>query len=247
MLVSTTKLIQIFCQLDDFCQAYQQKLQHYLLTEDPLKSRHSSNRPRLQLSELMCIEVLYHLSAHQCFEYFYRDEVLNGSLKSCFPQAPSYNRFVELKARMPPALVCYLHLCKLGAALGIYYADSTTLTLCRNQRIPSHKVFSGKAQRGRNSMGWFYGFKLFVVINGFGHMAQAFLTPGHVADNKASVMKRLLQGIKGLVFADKGFINGKAAEELISKGLQLITSVKNTMKNKLLKMGHKLLLRKRGG
>lgn len=182
----------------------------------------------------MCIEVPYHLSGHKCFEYFYCDEVLNGALKSYFPKAPSYNPFVELKARMLPALVCYLHLCRLGAALGIYYADSTTLTVCRNQRIPSHKVFRGKAQRGRNSMGWLYGFKLFVVINGFGELARAFLTPGHVADNKASVMKRLFKGIRGLVFADKGFINGKVAAELVSKGLQLITSVKRNMKNKLL-------------
>lgn len=233
--------------MDDFSKAYEQKLQGHLLTQDCPKSRHSSNRPCLQLSELMCLEVLYHLSGHKCFEYFYRDEVLNGSLNSFFPKAPSYNRFVELKPRMLPALICYLHLCKLGAALSIYYADSTTLTVCRNQRIPSHKVFRGQAQRGRNSMGWFYGFKLFVVINGFGELAQAFISPGKVADNNATTMKRLFKGIKGLVFADKGFINGKVAEELIDKGLQLITSVKSNMKNRLLKLEHKLLLRKRRG
>lgn len=130
--------------------------------------------------------------------------------------------------------------------LGIYYADSTTLSVCRPQRISAHKVFKDKAERGKTTMGWFYGFKLFIVINGLGELAAAFLTKGNVADNNASMMRRLFKRLKGLVFADKGFINAKAAEELMSGGLRLITKVRMNMKNKLLEMNHKMLLMKRG-
>lgn len=244
MLISTPKLVEMFCQMDDFCQVFEKTLGPHLLPAT--LSPHSVNKPSLAISEMMCIEVLYHLSGHKCFEYFYRNEVRGGSLESYFPKAPSYTRFVELKPRMLAALICYLHLCSLGAMLGIYYADSTTLSVCRPQRIRSHKVFKDKAERGKTTMGWFYGFKLFIVINGLGELAAAFLTKGNVADNNGSVMRRLFKGLKGVAFADKGFINQKAAEDLLEGGLRLITKLRTNMKNKLVEMNHKLLLRKRG-
>lgn len=59
-------------------------------------------------------------------------------------------------------------------------------------------------------------------------------------------MIKLFSKLKGCAFADKGFINQKASENLIEKGLLLITKLKKNMKNKLLKMEHKMLLQKRG-
>lgn len=95
-------------------------------------------------------------------------------------------------------------------------------------------------------MGWFYGFKLFILINATGELMNALVEPGNVADNSAPLMRRLFKRIKGLLFADKGFINGKVAGELMDKGLQLITKVRKNMKNVLMRMEHKLLLMKRG-
>jgi hypothetical protein len=57
-------------------------------------------------------------------------------------------------------------------------------------------------------------------------------------------MIKLLSKLKGLAFADKGFINQKAVEELLSKGLHLITGIRQNMKNKLIRMERKLLLQK---
>ena len=236
----------MFCQMDDFCTLFEEKIGSRLLLPDFAKSARCTNKPALALSEIMCIEVLYHLSGYKCFEYFYRDEVLGGSLESYFPKAPSYNRFVELKPRMLVALICYLHLHAIGRMIGLYYADTTTLKVCRNQRIGIHKVFKGKAQRGKTSMGWCYGFKLFVVINGLGELAGAFLTPANVGDNNGGAIRRLFKGLKGLAFADKGFINGRAAEALMDQGLRLITPIRGNMKNRLMEMKHKLLLKKRG-
>ena len=244
MLISTLKLVELFCQLDDFCIAFEKNIAPHLLPGPG--SAHSANRPAISVSEMMCIEIVYHLSGHKCFEYYYRSEVLEGNLRSYFPKAPSYNRFVELKPRMLTALVCYLQLYGMGRMLGLYYADSTTLTVCRSQRINSHKVFKGKAERGKSSMGWFYGFKLFIVINGFGELANAFITKGNVADNNGSIMQRLFRKLRGLAFADKGFINAKAAEDLLAGGLRLITKVRKNMKNQFIEIGHKMLLMKRG-
>ena len=245
MLISAVKLVQIFCQIDDCCTLFEQKFQALLLAADHAKSVHSTNKPALALSEIMCIEVRYHLSGYKCFEYFYRDQVAQGSLRTYFPKAPSYNRFVELKPSMLVALICYLHLHALGRMIGIYYAGSTLLKVCRNQRIASHKVFKDRARRGKTAMGWCYGFKLFVVINGLGELAGALLTPANVGDSNGGVIRRLFKGLKGLSFANKGFLNGKAAA-VIEQGLRLVTSIRSNRKNSLMELNHKLLLKKRG-
>jgi hypothetical protein len=245
MLINEVKLIQLFCEIDDFTHVYEQKLAGHLLPVN-LNSKHSSNKPRISLSEMMTLEITYHLSGHKCFEYFYQHEVLQGSLKNYFPAAPSYNRFVELKPRMLVALICYLHCLRLGTFLGLYYADSTALKVCHNRRIHCHQVFSATAKRGQCSVGWFYGFKLFLVVNGLGEIVQAFVTPGNVADNGLATLKRLFKALTGLAFADKGFASQKAFTPLFEQGLKLITYIRSNMKNKLLLLQEKMLLKKRG-
>ncbi len=244
MLINTLKIVEIFCEVDDFCKVYEEKLAPHLLACPT--SKHSVNTPGLTLSELMTIEILYHRSGHKCFQYFYEQEVRSGGLHSYFPQAPSYNRFIELKPRMLLALISYLHCLRLGVLLGIYYGDSTTLSVCHNRRIKHHRVFARQAHRGKTSVDWFYGFKLFVVVNGLGELMNVFVTPGNVSDSSAATIQRLFKGLTGVAFADKGFINAKAFEALLQQGLKLITSIRSTMKNKLVELNEKLLLKKRG-
>jgi len=69
-----------------------------------------------------------------------------------------------------------------------------------------------------------YGLKLFLIINAFGEIMNAFFTPGNVADNNLDTMVKFFGKLKGYAFADKGFINAKASESLMNKGLLLITS-----------------------
>jgi len=245
MLINEAKLIQLFCEIDDFTRVYEQKLAGQLLPIN-FNSKHSSNKPHISLSEMMTLEIIYHLSGYKCFEYFYCQEVLQGSLHPYFPHTPSYNRFVELKPRMLVALICYLHCLRLGTFLGLYYADSTALKVCHNRRIHCHKVFRATAKRGQCSVGWFYGFKLFLVVNGLGEIVQAFVTPGNVADNALSTLKRLFRKLSGLAFADKGFASQKAFTPLFEQGLKLITSIRSNMKNKLVLLHEKMLLKKRG-
>jgi hypothetical protein len=244
MLINELKLIELFCELDDFCLLYEPKMAAHSLL--PTTGRHLTRKPVITLSEMMTLEITYHLSGYKCFEYYYHNEVENGPLHACFPHAPSYNRFVELKPRMLTALFCYLHLLRLGRFMQCYYADSTPLKACHNRRIHQHKVMAGLAQRGQCSTGWFYGCKLFLVVNAFGEIVQAFVAPGNVADNAAATLRKLLGNLKGEVYADKGFINQKLFEELLTAGLKLVTKLRSNMKNKLMLLREKWLLQKRG-
>ncbi len=87
-----------------------------------------------------------------------------------FPDLVSYNRFIELKGSALIPLCSYLNL-KKGKVTGISFVDSTSIKVCNNRRIHSHKVFKSLAKRGKNSMGWFYGFKLHLIINDQGELS----------------------------------------------------------------------------
>ena len=71
---------------------------------------------------------------------------------------------------------------------GLYVIDSTSLRVCINLRIPRHKVFKDIAQRGKTSTGWFYGFKLHMVINHVGELMFVHISAGNV-DDRTTVLK----------------------------------------------------------
>jgi hypothetical protein len=243
MLLNDMKLIEMYCNLDDFVIACEKVSSTKLIGSN---SPHSFNKPCISQSEMLCIEIVYHLSGYKCFQYYYENVVIKGALKEYFPNAPSYNRFIQLKPRILMLLVLYFQCCRLGKLCGLYYADSTSLSVCDNRRIHSNKVFKTQATRAKTSTGWFYGFKLFLVVNAFGEIVKVAFTTANVADNNLQQMLKLFSKLEGLVFADKGFINQNAMQELFKNGLHLITGIRANMKNKLMLLSHKLLLRKRG-
>ena len=123
--------------------------------------------------------------------------------------------------------------------------DSTPLRVCRNQRIHIHKIFDGLASRGKCSMGWFFGFKLHLIINDKGEILNFVFTTSGVDDREPLKDGVLLKNIKGKLFGDKGYIGKTLFESLFVDGIQLFTKVKNNMKNSLMSIADKICLRKR--
>ncbi len=231
-------LLEMFCDVDDFCQRFLQSQQGRLLG-------HGENKPgpkrRPSVSEVMTILILFHQSNYRTFKHFYIEHVMQN-LRSEFPHLVSYNRFVEEKATVLLPLCAYL-LSRRGATTGISFIDATTLAVCHNRRIPRHRVFDGLAARGKTSMGWFYGFKLHVIVNDQGELLRFYLTPGNVDDRKPVL--HMARDLWGKLFGDKGYISQVLFEELFAIGIQLITPLRKNMKNRLLPLQDKLLARKR--
>ena len=98
--------------------------------------------------------------------------------------------------------------------------------------------------RGHTSVGWFFGFKLHLVINELGELLACRLTPGNVDDR--TPVPDLTQDVFGKLFGDKGYISRKLLAELFERGIHLITKLKTNMKNRLMPLGDMVLLRKRG-
>ena len=53
----------------------------------------------------------------------------------------------------------------LYTTFGFAFVNSTKLPVCNNKRIHSNKVFKGLAWRGKDTIGWFYGFKIHLIVN----------------------------------------------------------------------------------
>jgi hypothetical protein len=242
MILNDTKLIEIFCDCDDFCKLVEKFPSPKLLTSG---KRKPTREPAISLSECMCIMILYHHCGMKCFQYYYEEIVLK-SMKNYFPKVPSYNRFVELIPRTSVMLFLYVNLYRRGKETGYYFADSKKLPVCDNLRIRSNKVFYGIAGRSKSSTGWFYGLKFFLVINAFGQIINCFIIPANFADNNFDVMKKLFNRLKGFVFADKGFISKEAFEFCYKLGLKIVTTIRSNMKNMLMPMIERLFRMKRG-
>lgn len=231
-------LTELFCNVDDFCKNFEPALKQHLLTFD-LKQ---PPKTKLSMSEIMTIVIHFHQSGYRCFKHYYQRHV-QGYLAPFFPNLVSYNRFIEL---MPSALVgiCPYLKTRMGKPTGISYVDSTSLAVCTNQRISRHKVFKGSAARGKTSIGWFFGFKLHLVVNDKGDLLSVQCTPGNVHDVK--VLDDLCAHLFGKLFGDRGYISAEKAKNLKEKfGVELITTQRKNMKKKEIASFDKILLRGR--
>jgi hypothetical protein len=232
-------VVEIFCDIDDYCQRYFTAMNCRLL---PNPQRQRNKGCRLHLSEIMTLVVLFHLSHYRTFKDYYNDCVLKD-LKVYFPRVVSYNRFVELMQTALLPLSAYLK-AKAGERTGLYYVDASALPVCHNKRIHRHKVFKDLASRGKTTMGWFYGFKLHLVINTKGEVMSFCLTPGHIDDR--APLEKLFKGLKGLAFGDRGYISKEKYQRLLQKGLCLVTRIKKNMKQKPMTALQSFFLSKRG-
>lgn len=227
----------LFCVIDDFCKMYEEWEQHRLIPASGTRRRAGM----MSLSELMTIMVLFHVSPCKNFKWFYLAYLPLKHGKD-FPNRVSYTRFVALQSRLFLPLQLLLHSLR-GEETGLYFMDATSLPVCHNKRIKRHRVFDGMAKRGRTTMGWFYGFKLHVAMNHKGQIMAVKVTAGNTDDRDP--VPDITKDLKGLMAADKGYISNQLFDELYRRGLKLLVGIRKNMKNHLMPIGEKLLLRKR--
>jgi hypothetical protein len=233
-----SKITEIFCIVDEFCKEYDKVVNSSLLG-------HLSKRPSIMSnSEVITLCILFQLSGFRTFKHFYIFYV-QKHMKDDFPATVSYNRFTELMSQNLMAMTLFLKTCCLGKSTGISFVDSTPVRVCKPKRIRNNKVFKGIATTGKSTMGWFHGFKLHIIINDKGEILNFTITQANVDDRAPLKKKRFLDKIYGKLYADKGYIGKDLMKLLFNDGLHLITHIKNNMKNSLMTMSDKILLRKR--
>ena len=141
------------------------------------------------------------------------------------------NQLTILRMLLVPAFVILLLCGFRGWALVAFFAAGLT------------DLFDGLAARGKTSMGWFYGLKLHFVINHKGQIMALKITPGNTADS--TVLDEMTRQLAGKLYADKGYIGRELFHKLWRRGLHLITSIRRNMRNYLMPLADKVMLRKR--
>lgn len=241
-MITEDKVTELFCMADDFCKFFDAMMKKYTLKSDNKRAYHRDST--MSKSEIMLIMILFHDSGYRCLKHFYVEKVCKH-LRHLFPKVVSYNRFVELEKQVAVPFDLFIKKVLLGKCTGISFVDSTPLRVCRNQRIHIHKVFKGIAQRGKCSMGWFFGFILHLICNEKGEVLNFIITPGDVDDRKPLEYKAFVEFIYGKLVGGKGYIGKNLFQRLFVDGIQLITKLKSNMKGALMSVSDKLLLRKR--
>ena len=225
----------LFCDVDDFIKNF--KVREDLESLGPVKK---TRLPSLNISEIMTILILFHSSQFRTFKHYYLWLTQYG--RGYFPDLVSYNRFIQLAPTALTPLLYFLNSRK-GSQSGVAFMDSMPLRVCNIKRAKRNKVFEGIAHTSKSTMGWFHGFKIHLIINDVGELLSFHLSPANTDDRKP--VRKMTEGIFGKLFADKGYISKKLFEDLLECGLKIVTPIKKNMKNALMEMEEKILLRKR--
>ncbi len=238
MNITTDKVTEIFYLTDEFCN-------HFTASMSPFKIGNTAKRkPLMSESEVITLMTLFHFGSFRNMKHFYQQYV-QKHLQSEFPRTVSYNRFTELMQAAVLPMTIFLKTCCLGECTGISFIDSTPIRVCKNKRIKRNKVFKDTATLGKSTMGYFFGFKLHLIVNDKGEILNFVITQGNVDDREPLKNERFIESIKGKLYGDKGYLSKELTNMLFVDGLHLITNIRNNMKNCLMELKDKIMLRKR--
>src|SRR5215210_1270099 len=114
------RIVEVFCEVDDFCQAFVPQWEASLLGPGGPAPR----GPHVDQRD-------HHAAAHssgfkhlKSFDHGFAEPLLRGS----FPGMPCYEHFVALQKSAFVPLVFFL-VSHLGSKTGLYYIDSTALAI----------------------------------------------------------------------------------------------------------------------
>lgn len=238
MYFTQDKITEIFVLADEFCKEFEKTMSIHSIGKAPKK------KPKMSISEVICIMVIFHGMNQKTMKHFYLNFV-QKYLTEYFPKTVSYNRFVELMQQAALPMSVFLKLCCLGECTGITYVDSTPVRVCKNKRIKRNKVFKNIATLGKSTMGFFYGFKLHLVVNEKGDLLNFQITQANVDDREPLKNPKFTEKISGKMFGDKGYISNQLTQLLFHNDIHLFTTIKKNMTNSLMTLSDKILLRKR--
>ena len=105
-MISDTKIIEIFCKLDDFSKEYNTVIRKNSISDGSTIKRRI-RKFKMSDSEVMTILVIFHLKSYRNLKHFYINYVCKY-MREMFPDCVSYNRFVELQKKVTQPWTYYI-------------------------------------------------------------------------------------------------------------------------------------------
>jgi hypothetical protein len=243
IMITESKVTEIFCIADDFCKEFEEEMAKNTLPSSPDAPKRRRKR-MMSDAEVITILICFHFNTCRNFRHYYLSCVC-GQWEHLFPRSFSYNRFVEIMPRCFVALTMFLRLACFGQCTGISFVDSTCIPVIHNKREFNMKVFKSIAAKGKSTMGWYVGFKLHLLCNEKGELVNFVLTRANVDDREVSVIDTLTDKVFGKLYADKGYISQSLFGHLWDNGVHIVTGLRSNMKQRLMPLYDKIMLRKR--
>lgn len=242
-MITESKVTEIFCIADDFCKEFDAGMAKNALRSSPDKPKRRRKR-MMSDAEVITILICFHFNTYRNFKHYYLSCVY-GQWRHLFPKRFSYNRFVEVIPRCFVVLTMFLRLACFGECTGISFIDSTCIPVIHNKRQFNMRVFKDLATNGKSTMGWYVGFKLHLLCNEKGELINFVLTRANVDDRNESVIDTLTDKVFGKLYADKGYISRSLFGRLWYDGVHIVTGLRSNMKQCLMPLHDKIMLRKR--
>ena len=238
-----TMLTTLYCIIDDFINALAATTDGREMLEG-WKAKRGPQR-RLSLSEVLTLNILrfyFHIFDLKAFV-----RLAECAYKPYFPGLPNYENFLKASNRSFPftvLLVQYFLLINRRASRdGVFFLDSTALSVCTNGNIPAHRVTKEFASRGKTSKGWFYGFKLHGACDARGNLVSLRFTTGREHDSQEA--GPLTEGLTGLFVGDAGYLlRQELFARLFERHKHILSAARKNMK-RLMTEQQGRLLRKR--
>ena len=123
-MITTDKVTEIFCILDEFCKNLDAELTKnlHIAPIDEGYKRTRNRKGQMAKSEIMTILLCYHFGSFRNFKHYYLF-FIKEHLASYFPKAVSYTRFVELMPRVFFELMAFMRIQGFGKCTGISFVD----------------------------------------------------------------------------------------------------------------------------
>ena len=86
---------------------------------------------------------------------------------------------------------------------------------------------------------------LHLLCNERGELLNFALTKANVDDRNPKVFNDLTKDLFGKLYADKGYISQSLFASLFDRGIHIVTGIRTNMKNRLMDVYDKIMLRKR--
>ena len=219
-MITKDKITEIFCIADDFCKEFESEIDKIRLPNDT-KCKHRRRKWRMSKSEIIAIMICFHFNSYRNFQHYYMFFV-KEHLADMFPHQLSYNRFLELEARVSVEMMMFLQICCFGRCTGISFIDSTSSPVCHNNRIYRNKVFRDYVTRGKSTKDWYFGFKLHFICHEREEILNFMLTKVNVDDRNKNIFNSLIDNVFGKLFTDKEYISKGLFGALFNDGINLV-------------------------
>lgn len=199
------QMTQIYCFVDDYLKAHPRRASW----------RSSPNcRPAFTDAEVITIALMQSPLRVASLKQTYR--LIGGNFSGAFPRLCSYKQWVARLHRLCDLIGKMIESARRadGFRFSLYAIDSKPITVCKPIRHRVVRLLRDEgAYFGKTSAGWFFGFKLHVLINIEGWIVSAALTAANVADRETSIwLAAATDG--GILAADQAYGRDETMEAL---------------------------------